>query len=308
MRNNKTIWLILPFAALSLSSCMDDVSDLYGASEYDTGVFVSNYYLGKDDYAKKTLASQDAYELSDSSFFCGLRDADMISDGTLSHSGMSTMYPELLTYNGNALSTDPADDWTPDQENDSSSYVGTSFGRTYCLATEDSDFKNGLLGKLYNGQMYCDMWYAAARLQLDGSGYATSFPKTLGGRDYVLLSLRGASDISASGANRLVTIDLTLDFYKDGTNGDYDLISVTLPNVSVWTDAGGENVSFVGFKFSDALGSSFSTAGISGFGLRYDNLQDSIYGNQETITATDTTENHFALMVYEVMFPQSSIN
>src|SRR5574344_848694 len=44
--------LLLPLICLSLTSCMGDVSELYGQNAYDSSLFINNYY---QDYSQKLL-------------------------------------------------------------------------------------------------------------------------------------------------------------------------------------------------------------------------------------------------------------
>jgi len=237
------------------------------------------------------------------------------------------MYPEVLQYQKKAsdgtsstvtLSTQSISDWRYSEIGKDAQYIGTSFGRTKCLVTADSSFKEGFLSKLYNGQLYCNGDHMRALVQFDQYGYDAAFPKSMVAGDYFLISLRGGStylrhnpkyDVDPTQPEmitlpRLTELDINLKFYK--VNGSvFDYYSVTAKNVVVRTDDGGEGETFFGFKFPD-IGIN-DTSGIAGMSLSYSNFQDpAIGGAEETIDAATPKTFYWGALVYEVMLPDST--
>jgi hypothetical protein len=303
--NKKALWA-LPLIAVSLVSCKEDVSELYSANAYDTGDFVSNYYLGRHDFEGK-VGDAKSLSLASNVFYAGLNE-DAFKDKSSATVGQSikAMYPSLFAYGGNTLSIDP--DWTPDVIDDSD-YFGHSFGRTYCLAKTDESFKNGVLSKLYNGQLHCNSWYSKARVQISDKGYDAFFPKTLDSAEYFVISARGGSDSNQFSFTHDIYCDLKVTFYK--ANGSaFDAFSITMPKVFFKCDGGGvgEATTFAGFKFSDAVGAQYDLSGVCGMGVSFGNLVDTDDQYNAAGITTDPSEKgkiHEALELYEVMLINS---
>jgi hypothetical protein len=303
MKRSKALSVLLALSALTLSGCKEDAQEVYDADAYDTGDFVQNYYTGKHDISV-TTPSVLSKTLAEDEFYDGYQENDF-NQGGYTHKGVKSMAPELMTDDqGNALTSTL--DWTPASLADDSSYVGKAFGRTLCLAKIDSAFTKGLLSKLYNGQMYCDLWYAKARVQLDKDGYDTFFPKRVKSADQFLFSVRGASDLTSGVLSRVVTMEVTASFFFDKGDGTYQQLNFVLPNVGMTCDAGGESTSFVGFSLGKLLPTGYSVSKIVGMGLSFDKLNDPLNDGKLSVTAGDGAANHFALMVYEVMLPHST--
>jgi hypothetical protein len=303
MKRNKILPLLLALSALTLSGCKEDAQEVYDANAYDTGDFVQNYYTGKHDISV-TTPSVSEKTLANDDFYCGFQENDF-NQGGYTHKGVKTMVPELMKDDqGNALTSTL--DWTPANLANDEDFVGKAFGRTLCLAKIDSAFTTGILSKLYNGQMYCDLWYAKARVQIDKDGYDAFFPKRVKSADQFLFSVRGATDLASGVTDRIITVDMKASFFFDKGDGSYQQLDFLLPKVGMTCDAGGESTSFVGFSLGKLLPNGYSVSKIVGMGLSFSNLADSADGDKLSITADDGAANHFALMLYEVMLPHST--
>jgi hypothetical protein len=196
------------------------------------------------------------------------------------------------------LASDAYSEWTINDEGNDADYIGKTFGRSKCLATIDPTFKTGIFSKLYNGQTYCMAISNAALVQADSEGFSTQMPKRLTTGDWFLMSFRGGSTY---GEARITTLDLSLRFYKK--NGDvFDYYTVKAKNVYQCTDDGGEGVTFFGFQFSD-IGFD-DRIGLSGWGVSFSNVSDP--GYPESYLASEEANAHFGVLIYEVMFPNSS--
>lgn len=311
-------WIAFGLLALSLVSCAK-TSEVYPAGEYEGSLFEENFYLGRHDFAGKTCTEKASKTIESDSYFNGDNAEDFGSYSTnvtfdgnpLSRQGVKSMYPEVLNtmINGQstALTTDVFRDWRYADVGRDGEFVGSSFGRTKCLATSDASFKNGFLSKLYDGQLYCHGDHMRALVQFDQNGYDTLFPKSMVSGDYFLISLRGGSNylnLSGDPVSRLTEFDAHFKFYfveKDGFTYD----TVHAKDVVVRTDSGGEGVTWLGFKFS-AIGLE-ATAGIIGFSFAFDNFRDpAIDISKESCNRSVDSSFYWGAMVYEVMFPDSS--
>ncbi len=333
---------ILPILALGslLCSC-SYVDGLMDPSINVNAEFTAYYYLGHDDYGprpemveKRSLSPmlEDGtgdyfngfgYHASggagspktmdgSASFYPGMMTSQgtpLSSDETLPvHLGLRDAgYADMLDYGGKELSTGFMDNWTINNEpSGGTGYIGSDFGKTKCLSTIDETFSSGYLSKLYNGQLYCRSTHSLSFVSIDETGFTTRLPKTMVDGDYFLVAFRGGSDDSSHDGiqtRRLVTIDLSLRLFYEERE-----IDLTLMDCYVNTDNSGEGVSFTGFSFSD-LG--IDPAGIRGYGLSFSNFRDArleVGTGEGKISprAEDESEFHFGLLLYEVMFVNST--
>ncbi len=325
----KTLWLV-PLAGLALGGC-SYVQGLMDPSINVNADFTAFYYVGYHDFKERPITETVLQPLTEDNptdgFFNG-GGTSLQGDGALSfdpaqpvrgnpsgsgplspdaslpvHLGLKDAgYDDMLSYQGETLTTTLAGNWVLTLEGrDLSPYIGHDFGKTKCLATVDSAFSLGYLSKLYNGQMYCYGTHSLAFVSIDEEGFSTRLPKTLVDSSYFLVSFRGGSnDDSNSGDTtpRLVQIDLLVDFYyDDGTSNTY-----RLADTYVNTDNGGEAVSFTGFSLEDTR-----KEGLIGYGLSYANYRDPL-AEEENISAVadEESEYHFGLLLYEVMFVDST--
>jgi len=301
----------LLLSIIGLSSCKTSV--LYSGNAYEVNDLAKDYYsvqeLGLSSIGDPLMSEINLDRSSTEKMYAnGYIDNTHYTykdlDWDPARKSASSLYPEIFTYtasDGTKTTLDTAKDWTIGQEGNDSEYVGTAFGRTKCLAMADSAFKSaGVLSKLYNGQMFCDGYHVKALVQLDPNGYSTLFPKTLATGDYFLMSCRGGS---SSGVARQTLMDIELRFFKQGTSG-YDFYTINLKDVLLRTDSGGEGDSFVAIRFSD-IGIT-DPSGIKGMSVAYSNVNDGSYTVEENFDASGTKKNYFGLLIYEVMFPNST--
>lgn len=205
-------------------------------------------------------------------------------------------------------------DWVPgykDLGDDDFFKKNPSFGRYYSMGRVDDSFKNGYLSKLYNGQLYCDGYHSLAFVCLENNGFTNLYSKEMKEGDYFLMSFRGGSDyVGGRGHNqnepRISAFDLSVDFYYRNGN-KYDYVTVKCKQTITETDHGGEGTTIFGFRFSDV---GLDPQGISGIGIHYDNFEDRFSNCTGKIASEmpKTTDYQFGLLLYEVMFPNSSWN
>jgi hypothetical protein len=249
----KTEFILLSVLAFALAGC-SKVSDLYSANAFMTAEFTDNFLLDHFDVNSANLGDPLATTITlDSDHYAnGGILANGAVDGaytngtaTVSRKGISSLYSDMA----GSLDTTEGKDWTINNEGNESSYVGISFGRTKCLAAKDASFKNGVLSKLYNGQLYCDGVSYKSLVMVKESGYTTLFPKTMASGKYFLISMRGGTNnpkfVTVNGQSTEVyqglygSLDLQLTFYKKNGSA-YDFYNVLAKDVYFQADNSAE--------------------------------------------------------------------
>lgn len=309
MKTKIKVWGLF-LSALALTSCKTSL--LYSTRAYEINDLAKDYYgvqelslssLGDPLMTEITLDRSSKEKMYANGYIDNYGTYQDL-DWDVTRRAASSLYPAIYDYtakDGSKTTLNPALEWTIGQEGNDDQFIGKAFGRTKCLASVDSAFKNtGVLSKLYNGQMFCDNYHVKALLQLDTNGYSTFFPKTLATGDYFLISCRGGSSF---GVARKTWMDIQLRFFKEGKSG-YDFYTINLQDVLLRTDSGGEGDSFVAIRFSD-IGIA-DPSGIKGMSLAYSNVNDGTYTAQENFGASGNYDQYFGLLVYEVMFPDST--
>ncbi|MCR4562636.1 MAG: hypothetical protein K5694_05495 [Bacilli bacterium] len=304
MKKNK-LFIGAILSLTMLASCK--TSNTYANNAYNTPLFETNYFLDCHDFAKEAGIAKENITLSPDDYF----GQDEYQNEHTSGEGFSIVkerYPEMFQYydksSKKTVTLDTRNDWTNANEGTEVG-IGEYFGRTKCLGTADSSFKSdGVLSKLYNGQLRCWGFYAQARVQIDENGFETKMPKTMQSGKYFLACIRGGSNATKIidgrevSDGRFCTVDLIVTLYKQ--NAVYE---VTMPSVSFFTDNHGFNVSAVGFAFDKIP--SLDPKGITGYGVKFANLIDPSNPTIET-DATKKSDKYFGLMLYEVMFPDAT--
>lgn len=307
--------LVLSFVALaSLSSCAL-TGQLEIKGRYTHAYLEDNYYT-ENAFASNLGKELAAYSISSEHYANGsystYADAthntsgafDTTYNGKVFRQGALSKYPSIFRYTKadgsvvDPLGSSAFEEWTIKKEKEDDKFIGSTFGRTKCLAVADPSFREGIFSKLYNGQTYCMAISNAALVQADSKGFATKMPKSLASGDYFLMSFRGGSSY---GKPRVTNLDLSLRFYVS-SGSQYDYYTVKANNVYQCTDDGGEGVTFFAFSFSD-IGLS-KPEGILGWGVSFDNVSDPNYS--ESYLAEEEASHHFGLLIYETMFPDSS--
>ena len=325
---NKKNALIALLACFALSSCAD-TSELYEGNAYVSLVFKENCYsvwspklLEARIQEKKTLANFHSDGSTEGCYFAGSdlngnlcsgygqlaeRHPDAIKNGdstlywTVPAGGVSlsdgTFVPGGLDIINNGVGV-----WT-----DPSGLEEILYGQNKKLSRANSGFSKGYLSKLYNGQIQCDAWSSYSLVELDKRGYGTLFPAELHSAPYFAFSCRGGSD-TPSGTGRLSRFEIDVTFYKMESDG-YVGTTFTLDQVPLETNISAEDTSLVGFYF-DEVG--YDPSGILGMSMTFSIQQDEVQIAGETYRPSDdfTEESDYytALMLLEVMFPDSEWN
>lgn len=280
----KEIFTLLALGAL-LTSC-GKVSELYGDHAYNSPNFMENYYCETNGVRELEKNSETKYSLEN---------------------GVQYFSSNSLTYIKDEDKLDYP--WANGLEMDK------EFGRNKNLSKIDNSFAYGYLSKLYDGRVRCEGKYQLSRVQLDKNGYATYFPKELVEFKYFALSLRGATDYENSSASRSplagpVSINLHINFYKHITNSNkYDVVTFDLNDVNIPCDNGGDTnlVSFYlreDYKYEGQTLSSikYDISNSVAMSLTYE-LNTTLPDLSDDVK--EEKNHHFAVMLYEVMLPDS---
>ena len=298
MKNKKII--LLSFLPL-LVSC-SKTNELYSKGAYDTGNFETNYYLEHNNVDKIDIKSSESFDASKVTFISNPTFGKKL-DGLIDDDQCVVTLDE----NGNEQKSQL--EWNLDTPH-SDKNIG--YGPTKNLTSIDESFSYGFLSRLYDGRVRCDGYYAQSRVQINKTGYSTYFPKELKSARYFAVALRGQTSCKGY-SNEIADVDVTLKFYKHNVNEKAcEEYVVTSKNVQIPTNTGGYS-SLMLFYFIDV------------FGLQYQNYLDGIVAmsmsfslnslsgsDEDKLTygvpvddMADQNNPHFALMLYEVMLPDS---
>lgn len=272
-----------------LASC-NKTNELYGGYAYNSPDFMENYFVEHHGVNELKVAEAKSANLSanfgyvSSNSLKGVRSEDN---------------PENYTW----------------MEYDEANY-NKEYGRNHNLTKTDESFAYGYLSKLYDGRVRCEGKFQLSRVQLDRNGYSTFFPKKLYDYKFFAFSLRGATDYENTRSNPSplsgkVYVDIHITFYQHITNSDqYNTLTFNLADVEIPCDNGGDTNLVTIYLAND-----YQTE--SGQVERYYQylLQDTVamtFTYELKTTRADLTDDikvendhHFAVMLYEVMFPNS---
>lgn len=284
MKKSKLVLLMLvPF----LASCTK-TSELYDNYAFNSPNFMKNYFSEQNGTRDLEAASTTEYNL--------LPGIDFDSSNSLVHVRSEDnveKYP-----------------WSNPLELDK------EWGRHNNLTTIDNSFAYGYLSKLYDGRVRCEGKYQLSRVQIDKNGYGTFFPKMLANYKYFAFSLRGATDYentmkNPSPLSGKVIIDVQINFFRHITNSNqYNVVKFNMKDVEIPCDNGGDT-NLVTLYLAD----DFIDDGVLKRSYRYDltdvvamNMSYTLKTTREDLSddASVEKDHHFAVMLYEVMFPRSN--
>ena len=181
----------------------------------------------------------------------------------------------------------------------------TQFGYNHNLSKIEKKFAYGMTSKLFDGRVRCEGLYQKSRVQLDKSGFAMYFPKSLVSAKYLGFACRGGTDFPSGEefSHTDLNVDFSWSFYIHLDDGTYSKVTYKLDNVKIPVDNGGNTtfvnfVPYIGDNFDElkyAVAMSFEwEADDARLGAR--NLTDD-YTNKE--------KHHLSLMLYEVFIGDS---
>ena len=309
---------LLSCFVIALTSCVD-TSELYPASQYYGGDFMNNWYSVFDARLKKAslenVKKSWNLENEEHGYFNGSR-VEGEDPTPNSIAGWDQFYSWhkrdvgslQWTYSG-VIGSDIVSGDIINRgvgvDVDQSPLYDKVFSQAKKLARVNSSFSRGILSKLYNGQVRCDGWSSLSLLELDQTGYGAMFPMELEKASYFCFAARGGSNTEDSGIGRITTFNIHLNFYKAEGN-EIAAYAINLHEVKLQSNYSSNATSLVGFYFSD-LG--LDPTGIIGMSLSFDLINDdNVRGVPTSADFTDHSEFHTALMLLEVLFPDSTWN
>lgn len=128
-------------------------------------------------------------------------------------------------------------------------YGANGFGPTHKLSLYNNDCKYGFISKLFDGQMFCNGFHEAARVQIQPLGFSNSFTADISKASYLYLNFKSALDFKNYTEHdpHLDDITLYISFYGD-TNITY-VYSIT--NVPTNYPESPDAYTFFGFSLEN---------------------------------------------------------
>lgn len=304
MKKRSLIALLMMTALLV--SC-GKVKELYAQGAYDTGDFEQNYYLEYNGIDKVNINSEVTKEIS------GL---ELSSPG----------YNNGTDYVNNILKNVALDDQLVNKgtknervldfyEDDPKTGYGTKYGPTKCMSRINDKFSYGILSKLYDGRVHCDGYYAKSRVQLNKTGFGSFFPAEFKSGKYFAVSVR--STVNCDGFKNIEgKVNFHFSFYRHITNStSYDKINVDVSNVVLPISNGNAHGYLLPFYFDSLALFDVDFSGIVGMSMSYEfagfvsaeaAAADIAQYGMPTDDMTDKEKPHYAIYLYEVLFPDST--
>jgi len=281
-----TLLMFIPF----LAGCTK-TEELYADYAYKSSNFMENYYTEHNGVDQLKVASTNSFNLHEN---YGYNSSNSLK--YVRQEDNPEGYP-----------------WSESVEN-----YSNEFGRHNNLTSIDSSFAYGYLSKLYDGRVRCEGKYELSRVQLDRGGYATFFPKKLNNYRLFAFSLRGATDYYkdnlptpfGNGTGKVpCKIDINIKFYKHILNSDqYDVVDLKLSDVEIPADAGGSTnlvTVYLAEDNDDGTRTLLYSPITETVAMSFDfTLKNDIPGLSDDSKAE--SDHHFAVMLYEVLFPRST--
>ena len=279
---NKKLPLIL-LSVFALSSCAK-TKLLYKENAYNSPIFDENYYTEWEGIDQLQV-SQDL------NGFYGAYESNDYTEQGAGNVKIAGDPNHLTDYT-----------WNGDDEN--------QFGYHYCLSDIEKKFNYGITSKLFDGRVRCDGYYQKSRVQIDKSGFAMYFPKTLVNAKFLGFACRGGTNLPDTRFGRPdLKVNFEWSFYIHVAEKTYNRVTYRLNNIEIPVDNGG-NTTFVSFlpymgadftELNSAVAMSFKweCAEVEEMSKPEYNLTDDY---------TDKEKNHLSLMLYEMFIGESSWN
>ena len=284
--------LLLIAPSLILTSCGYGLKEIYNGIPYASSDFFKNYYTVWNDsinpYKDNNKINQkvDTYELDDTKdrVFTSVNDTNF--DANDIYSDEYVYYYDIYEPENNPEKKKP-------------------YGPSVKLSNYDDSFRYGVVGKLFDGQMFCNGYYANARVQVKpgkGNGFGVLFSKECSDATYMMMNFKCSAvtetrqDLAKGNSNLHLIISL---IYKNEKG--YTYVPVTYNVTNVPTNSG------------DAFNSAGRYSAYTCFGfnlenLKYDRLIGFTFEYEKTScdVSGGSEEVHHAVMLYEVSFPYTT--
>lgn len=245
---------------------------LYGENAYNYPDFDKNYYVEWEDI--KSLNCSNDVEIAKNAYFS--------SNPNEVHIGERKIENVV---------------WIGDDDKE--------FGYQNNLSNIEKKFSYGITSKLFDGRVWCDLLFQKSRVQLDKSGFAMYFPKSLISAKYLGFACRGGTTLlEHTFSHDDLNIDVRWSFYIHLQDGTYNKVTYTLDDVKIPVDNGGRTT-FVNFLpyMSDNFEELYGAVAMS-FEWKADDVR--LLDHNLTDDYTDKEKDHLALMLYEVFIGDST--
>lgn len=282
---------LIPLLGIILAAC-GTTRELYEDGRFNSANFDYNYYTDWNHVDEITPNKTFTYKVTPV-----VSDTPYINVDPTNKTRIAGLREEDQMYNDTLL------DWNIDYPTED---FGKGYGPTKNLTTIDNSFAYGYLSKLYDGRVRCDGFYTRSRVQLDASGYGTFFPKALTSYKYFAFTARGGTGKQYENVLNIdIKINYHLSFYvRNSETRSYVRYNFNMNNVPLQTNNGGRT-SINLFYFEDVLGENWDKALVNTVAM---SLTFDIASNpyDDLVADRNSGKCHFALMLYEVMLPDST--
>ena len=269
---NKRIAFLL-LTGITLASCAK-TNLLYDENAYNYPEFDKNYYTEWEDIREISINNE----------------INFVNPSSLHVSDENT-----IVIGGNTI---PEYKWNGVKEE--------QFGYNNNLSKIEKKFSYGITSKLFDGRVRCEGLYQKSRVQLDKSGFAMYFPKSLVSAKYLGFACRGGTDfpVGQEFSHDDLLINVSWSFYIHRDDGQYDKIHYKLENVKIPVDNGG-NTTFV--NFTPYIGDNFDElSGAVAMSFEWGSQDPRLAPRELTDDYTQKEKHHLALMLYEVFIGEST--
>ena len=269
---NKRIPLLL-LAGITLASCAK-TNLLYDLNAYNYPEFDKNYYTEWEDIKDLNTNSPIVFNNPASLHYS--------DDNTIVIGGKT-----IENYKWNGVKEE-------------------QFGYNHNLSKIEKKFSYGITSKLFDGRVRCEGLYQKSRVQLDKSGFAMYFPKSLVSTEFLGFACRGGTDLpnGEEFSHEDLNVNFTWSFYIHLDDGTYNKISYVLNNVKIPVDNGG-STAFVNFlpTFGNNFDELYGAVAMS-FEWKADDVR--LASRDLTDDYSEKEKHHLALMLYEVFIGDST--
>lgn len=282
--------LIIP--AVVLTSCGYGLKEIYNGVPYVSSDFFKNYYCEWDNRINPNKPNENKI-------------TKMVDERELTTAdSVFTSYNDA-TFSFNEPDADKYVYYYDKQEQVPESDKRLPYGPAVKLSNYDDSFRYGVVGKLFDGQMFCNGEQAFSRVQVKegrGNGFGALFSKESDNAKYMMLNFKCSlvtKENQNLSPNHKSDVRLILSFiYKNDTGYTYVPVSYVIndaPTNSGETTGSGRESKYVCFGFSME---NIGNKRLIGFTFNYEKLADDY---------TDVTdEKYHAIMLYEVSFPHTT--
>ena len=269
---NKRIPLLL-LAGVALASCAK-TNLLYDENAYNYVEFDKNYYTEWEDIKNLQTGNPIVFDKTSSVRFS--------DDNTIIIGGKT-----IEGYKWNGVKEE-------------------QFGYNHNLSKIEKKFSYGITSKLFDGRVRCEGLYQKSRVQLDKTGFAMYFPKSLVSAKYLGFACRGGTDFPQGQefSHNDLLVNFVWSFYIHRDDGQYTKIQYKMDNVQIPVDNGG-NTTFV--NFTPYMSDNFDElSGAVAMSFEWNCEDPRLAPKDLTDDYTQKEKHHLALMLYEMFIGDST--